>query len=169
MSLLDRLRRTAVPPADALYRAVVAEARQPGWFTDGGVPDSIDGRFDMVALVLSLVLLRLEHDGGAAAQLSADVTERFVADMDGSLRQMGIGDPTVGKQVGGMVSALGGRIGAYREAGADDAALTAALERNLWRGMTPDAAAREWAVAQVRALQARLAGLSLDAIAGGRL
>ena len=169
MSFFDRLLRPPpAPPADAPYRAVVAEARRPDWYRLGGVPDSIDGRFDMVALILSLLLLRLEGEAGAG-QLSADVTERFVADMDGSLRQMGIGDPTVGKQVGGMVAALGGRIGAYRDAGADDAAMRAALERNLWRGILPEAGAQDWTVGEVRDLQARLATLDFDAIAKGQL
>ena len=169
MSFFDRLLRPPpAPPADAPYRAVVAEARRPDWYRLGGVPDSIDGRFDMVALILSLLLLRLEGEAGAG-QLSVDVTERFVADMDGSLRQMGIGDPTVGKQVGGMVAALGGRIGAYRDAGADDAAMRAALERNLWRGILPEAATKDWTVTEVRRLQARLATLDFDAIAKGQL
>ncbi len=88
MSLLaktfDRLRRpAAAPPGDALYRAIVAVARAPDWYQAGAVPDTVDGRFDVVALVLALVLLRLEGDEGAR-QFSADLTERFIADMDGS-------------------------------------------------------------------------------------
>ena len=154
------------PPGDALYRAVVAVARTPGWYTHGMVPDTVDGRFDCVALVLALALLRLE--GGGEAQLTADVTERFIADMDGSLRQMGIGDPTVGKQVGHMVGALGGRLGAYRDAfGGGD--LADALQRNLYRGEIVAAAALDWSVAETRRLHARLAALPLSDVIAGRL
>ena len=155
-----------MPPADSLYRALVVEARQPGWYTRGMVPDTVDGRFDCVALVLALALLRLERED--AAQFSAHLTERFIADMDGSLRQMGIGDPTVGKQVGHMVGALGGRLGAYRDAlaGGD---LREALARNLYRGEPVAAASLDWSEAAVAALQARLRALPLDALKAGRL
>lgn len=163
MTLLARLaRRRAVPIGDALYRAIVVEARRPDWYLAGDVPDTLDGRFDVVALVLALVLLRVERDGDAARQFAADLTERFIADMDGSLRELGIGDPTVGKQVGHMVSALGGRLGAYRDAlaGTDPAALGAALTRNLYRGATVDAAAVDWSARRVRDLAARIAAVA---------
>ena len=171
MSLIERLRgfaRPAPPLADDLYRGVVAIARDPDWYRRGGVQDTIDGRFDMVALVLTQVLLRLE-DAGGEGQLSADLTERFIADMDGSLRQAGFGDPSVGKRVGDMVAALGGRLGAYRDARGDPARLTAALERNLWRGAPPDAEAVDWTLARIAALAARLAALPVAAIAAGAL
>ncbi|MDQ2878973.1 MAG: ubiquinol-cytochrome C chaperone [Pseudomonadota bacterium] len=119
-----------------LYNAVIARARQPHWYESGGVADTIDGRFDMVAAVLSFVLLRLEDDPQAAAA-SAHLTERFVTDMDGQLREIGIGDIIVGKHIGRMMSMLGGRLGAYRDglaAGDIDAALT----RNLYRGAPVD-------------------------------
>jgi cytochrome b pre-mRNA-processing protein 3 len=77
-------------------------------------------------------MLRMERDE-ATLPASARLTELFVDDMDGQLREAGIGDPTVGKQLGKLVSALGGRCGALREglAQADDAALVAAIERNV--------------------------------------
>jgi len=158
MSLLARLLRTdrAPPSGDTLYRAIVVAARRPDWYLAGAVPDTVDGRFDVVALVLALVLIRLEAEGDGARQFSADVTERFIADMDGSLRELGIGDPTVGKQVGHMVSALGGRLGAYRDALAGREELNAALERNLYRGAVVEPAAVDWAAREVRALAARI-------------
>lgn len=169
MSLLDRFRLTRpAPPADALYRAVVAVARDPDWYRAGQVPDTTDGRFDMVVLVLALVLIRLETDP-AAAQLSADVTERFIADMDGSLRQLGVGDQAVGKRVGEMVGMLGGRLGAYRDTRADTPAFAEALARNLWRGAPPAAAAVDWLAARAGRLSGTLAALPLDAVAAGRL
>ncbi|MEI4584072.1 hypothetical protein WAC45_27695, partial [Klebsiella pneumoniae] len=62
MGLLDRFRRREAEAAFPLYDAVVARAREPHWYLDGGVPDTLDGRFDMVAAVLAMVLLRLETE-----------------------------------------------------------------------------------------------------------
>ncbi len=158
-------RRT--PPGDTLYRRIVAVARQPGWYEAGMVPDTVDGRFDTVALVLALVLMRLERED--ARQFSADLTERFIDDMDGSLRQMGIGDPTVGKQVGHMVGALGGRLGAYREAFAGQSLLGEALARNLYRGEPVAAAALAWSEGRARDLAAQIDAAPLKPLLEGRL
>src|SRR3546814_12384851 len=80
-----------------LYGAVVEYARAPRWYVEGGVEDSVDGRFDMLALVMTLVLLRLDSEGEPLRQAAVDLTERFIDDMDGQLRQIGIGDFVVGK------------------------------------------------------------------------
>jgi len=122
-----------------LYTAIVARARAPHWYEAGAVPDSIDGRFDMIAAILSFVLLRFEGEPAAAAP-SASLTERFVDDMDGQLREIGIGDVVVGKHIGRMMSMLGGRLGAYRD-GLANGDLDAALIRNLYRGVSPGAEA----------------------------
>lgn len=169
MSILSALRRAVrvTMPGDALYHGVVAAARQPEWYLAGEVPDTIDGRFDMVALILSLVLIRLEDED--AAQLCADLTERFIADMDGSLRQDGVGDQVVGKHVGRMVAALGGRLGAYRDNRGDDAGFAEALRRNLWRGEPVDDAAVEWVVAESRRVAGRLDATPLATLAAGSL
>ena len=89
------------------------------------------GRFDMIAAMLALVLLRMERDRVLAAE-AALLTELFVADMDAQLRETGVGDLVVGKHVGKLVSVLGGRLGAFREALAsgDEATFEAALTRN---------------------------------------
>lgn len=135
MSLLDRLFSKEKPNAvmQPLYDAIVAEGRRIFWYEQGAVRDSLDGRFDMIALIFCLVLIRLEKDE-SARQESAWLTELFVTDMDGQLRQIGIGDLVVGKHVGRMMSALGGRIGAYRESIDDRELLVDALKRNLYRG-----------------------------------
>jgi len=153
-----------------LYNAVVLRAREPHWYIDGAVPDTVDGRFDMIAAILSLVLIRLESDP-AAAGLAARITERFVTDMDGQLRELGIGDIVVGKHIGRMMAMLGGRLTAYREGLAGDAAmLDAALVRNLYRGEAP---ADRHAVAHVRdalhTLHERLADVSLARLTLGEL
>lgn len=166
---LSRFRRRDRDGADAaaLYAAVVARARAPHWYLDGAVPDTLDGRFDMVAAILSLVLLRLEQDP-AAARLSARLCERFVDDMDGQLREIGIGDIVVGKHIGRMMGMLGGRLGAYRD-GLAGGALAPALIRNLYRGHAPAAPALAHVDAALAAFAAALATMPLDTLTQGRL
>jgi len=150
-----------------LYTAIIARARAPHWYEAGRVPDSIDGRFDMVATVLAFVLLRLEGDPVAAGP-SAKLTERFVEDMDGQLREIGIGDVVVGKHIGKMMSMLGGRLGAYRDAVTADA-LDAALVRNLYRGAAPEAAALGHARESLLALRTALAATPTATLLAGTL
>jgi cytochrome b pre-mRNA-processing protein 3 len=153
-----------------LYNAVVAAGRQEHWFLAGAVPDTVDGRFDMIAAVLSVVLLRLEAAPAdrLAAETAARVTERFVDDMDGQLREIGIGDIVVGKHVGRMMSMLGGRLGAYRD-GLAAGDLAPALARNLYRGDPPDAAAVAHVARALTALAARLAALQVAMVAAGEI
>jgi cytochrome b pre-mRNA-processing protein 3 len=166
LSAFSRAFRTPPPaPGSALYARSVATARDPDWYLAGEVPDTYDGRFDMVALVVAYVTIRLEALG--EMQLCADLTERFIEDMDGTLRQDGIGDQVVGKHIGRMVAALGGRLGAYRDAGADDTALAEALRRNLWRGAPIGDDAVAHVIARIRRLEARLAATAAPALAAG--
>ena len=135
MNLLSRLFHREPDPKEALrplWRQLVKVARTRELFAECGVADTLDGRFDMLSTVLAVAMLRMERDA-ETLPASARLTELFVDDMDGQLREAGIGDPTVGKQLGRLVSALGGRCGALREglAQADDAALVAAIERNV--------------------------------------
>ncbi len=134
MSLLQRLFAAKPDPREALrplWQAVVDEARRPEWYARLGAVDTVAGRFDMVTAVLSAVLVRMESSPALAGP-SVWLTELFVQDMDGQLREFGVGDPVVGKQVGELVGAMGGRLAAYREGLAgDDAALVDAVQRNL--------------------------------------
>lgn len=123
-----------------LYNAAIARARDPDWYMAGAVPDTLDGRFDMLAAIVSLIIIRIEDEGEAGKAPSVMLTELFIDDMDGQLRQEGVGDVAVAKHLGHMVSALGGRLGAYR-AGLAEASLDEALRRNLYRGDAPAAAA----------------------------
>ncbi|EMD82059.1 ubiquinol-cytochrome C chaperone family protein [Pacificimonas flava] len=146
--------------AAALYGDVVSRARRPAWYQAGQVPDTVDGRFDMVALILSLLILRLEAIRTKESQrLVVRLTERFVDDMDSSLRQIGIGDMVIGKHVGRTVSALGGRLGAYREAFAKGRGLRDALQRNLYRGEGAQEAL-DWTAERVREESLRLGQIS---------
>lgn len=148
-----------------LYHAIVAEGRAPHWYLEGQVPDTLDGRFDMIVAVLALVLIRLEQQD--AAQESVWLTELFVDDMDGQLRQEGVGDVVVGKHVGRMMSALGGRISAYRDALAPGGDLADALRRNLYRGAPVADGAVGHVEAALRARWTRLGCLSRDAMIAG--
>jgi cytochrome b pre-mRNA-processing protein 3 len=121
-----------------LYNAIVAKGRELHWYEQGGVADSIDGRFEMITAILAMVQIRLEKQPDQAQNL-VYLTELFVDDMDGQLRQIGIGDMIVGKHIGKIMAALGGRIGAYRDSINDIAAFEAALLRNLYRGEEPQA------------------------------
>lgn len=133
MSFLSRLLGRGRNDRDdlrALWHGVVTTSREREWYADCGVADTVQGRFDMIALVLSLVLLRMEASP-ALAPRTALLTELFVADMDRQLRDTGVGDLMVGKNMGKLVASLGGRLGALREAFADsDAALAVILRRN---------------------------------------
>ena len=80
------------PTLEPLYRAIVERGRDPFWYRDGRVPDTLDGRFDMIAALVALVLLRIEAEGEAAAPRSILLTEAFIDDMDASLRQIGVGE-----------------------------------------------------------------------------
>ena len=168
MGLLDKLfRRDDGQATLPLYEAVVARAREPHWYVEGRVPDTVDGRFDAVAAVLSVVLVRMEDEpeGGEPA---ARLAERFVDDMDPQLREMGIGDMTVGRHVGRMMSMLGGRLGAYRDGLAGDG-LDAALLRNLYRGQDPGPQALAHVRTELLALRDRLRATPLPELIEGRL
>lgn len=174
MSFLDRLfpslfnrddPRSQMAP---LYTAIVARGREPHWYAQGQVPDTLDGRFDMIAAILCAVLLRLEGED-AARQQSVWLTEVFINDMDGQLRQIGIGDMIVGKHIGKMMAALGGRLTAYREGLAEGGDLEGALVRNLYRGESPTPDALAHVAQTMRALWAKLATTPTPAILAGEV
>jgi cytochrome b pre-mRNA-processing protein 3 len=147
-----------------LYRAIVARARDPFWYREGGVPDTLDGRFDMVAAVAALVLIRLEALGEAGRRPAVLLTELFVEDMDSTMRQIGIGDYVVGKHVGRMVSALGGRLAAFREGD-----FAAATRRNVFHDAPPSDEAVALVAGRLEHFAAALDSLGLDALAAGAL
>lgn len=164
-SSLRKLFKSEPDPREArrpLWNAIVATARQPHWYGEGGVPDTLDGRFDMISLILALVLHRIDEDPDQA-RAGVELTELFVDDMDGQMRQIGFGDMVVGKQIGRMVGALGGRLGAYQAADGSDE-FRAALVRNLWRGKEPPAAGLAHVMARVAAQRAALAATPVDTL-----
>ncbi len=169
MTLLHRLFGKTEDPRSAyrpLYDAIVARGRAPGWYLDGA-PDTIDGRFDIITAVLAHVLIRLETDP-VAKQPSVYLAELFIDDMDGQLRQSGIGDIVVGKHVGKMMAALGGRLTAYRDAAGDTVQLRGALVRNVWRAEDPGPSADAVAV-RMAAFAAALRATTVEALLAGQV
>jgi len=119
--------------ADIAYRHVVEQARRPVFFGAYGVPDTLDGRFELICLHAFLYLHRLKAERPQASRFSQSLFDRMFADFDRSLREIGVGDLSVGKHVKRMARAFYGRILSY-EAGlaGDDSVLAAALSRNLF-------------------------------------
>ncbi|PWS36361.1 ubiquinol-cytochrome C chaperone [Falsiroseomonas bella] len=138
----------------ALYGAAVGAARQPVFFAELGVPDTLDGRFDLVALHTGLLVCRIARDPDPRAKdLAQAVFDAMFADMDVNLREMGVGDLAVGKRVKRMWEAFHGRAQAYEAAlrTGDEAGLAGALARNVWRGEPPEGSAPRLAAIAVAA------------------
>ena len=104
------------PGAAALFEAVTAEARKPHWYVEGRVPDTLDGRFAVLATMIALVLVRLERDGEAGDRVSVALTERFIHVMESEHRELGLGDPTLGRTVRKLVGMLAHRTELWRSA-----------------------------------------------------
>lgn len=150
---------------EAIYGMIVAQAREPAFYADLHVRDTVEGRFDMLVLHLWLALRRLRSmtdDNG----LSQALFDRFCADMDDNLREMGVGDLTVPKRMQAFGEAFYGRSSAYDlafESGGDD--LAQALSRNVFNGEFPESA--KVLAAYVREASAVLAAVDDKALRTG--
>lgn len=152
-----------------LYDSIVNVGRDPAWYVEGQVPDTIDGRFDMIAAVLALTLLRLEKDEPRTRTPSVLLAEIFIEDMEGSIRQIGIGDLMVGKHVGKMMGALGGRLAAFRaeiEAGGD---FTQPVTRNVFRDSPPSEPAVAFVSSRLKAFYQRLEATPVEDVLAGKV
>ncbi len=124
--------------ARELYVAIVRQGRQPGFYTACGVPDSPDGRFDMIALHAFLVLRRLKSEPAETAALAQALFDLMFADMDQNLREMGVGDLSVGRRIKALAQAFYGRVAAYDDGlDGDGARLKETLRRNVYRHVRP--------------------------------
>ena len=146
MGLLDFLSLNKnAPDLTPAYTAIMAQARKPDHYGAGAVPDSFDGRFDMLAIHVHLVLRRLRSDGVARDDIGQALFDMFFRDMDQAMREAGVGDLGVGKKIRKMAQAFYGRAAAYDEAlgkaapASDDAATRKALSAVLQRNLYPDA------------------------------
>ncbi|HEX6740496.1 MAG TPA: ubiquinol-cytochrome C chaperone family protein [Sphingomicrobium sp.] len=160
-------RLTAAPArAAALFDWVAAEARSPHWYVAGKVPDTVDGRFAMLTTVAALVMVRLEQDPGDVT--SAALTERFVDAMTAEHREMGLGDPKLGRTVRALVGALGRRVGLWRSAVLQDD-WSQAIGKSVYGADPVSDAALSHLSGALRRLWARLEASAVAAIADGRI
>lgn len=151
--------------ANRLYGAIVAVARQEKFYTDMEVPDNLDGRFDMIVLNMYLVLDRLR---GVSPKFRQDLTDVFFADLDRSLREMGVGDLSVSKKIRPMAEAFTGRVKAYAAAQEQsDFAMIEAVQRNIYAGAANPKA--NILVAWISDARATLATNTDEALLGGEL
>ena len=152
----------------ALYGTIVAQARAPAFYQVYAVPDTVNGRLEMVMLHAVLVLLRLEGEAAPLRALGQELFDHFCRDMDDSMREMGVGDLAVPRRMRRIGTAFYGRLAAYRAALAapGDGELAAALERNVFGGAAAGEAALQLA-AYTREAARRLA--AQDGFARGEL
>jgi len=126
----------------ALYRQAVAVARSPWFYSALGVPDTLDGRFDLIALYAFLLIHRLQDAADPGPSLAQGIFDAMFSDMDNNLRELGVSDLSVGRRMRAMWEAFHGRSQAYTAAinAMDRPALEASLARNVWRGAPPNGA-----------------------------
>jgi cytochrome b pre-mRNA-processing protein 3 len=154
---------------EALFDLVVGEARRPHWFVEGRVPDTVNGRFAVLATILALTMLRLEGEGPAGEQASVALTERLVESLDTEIREMGVGDPTLGKQVRRLVGAVSGRVDRWRPLLDSDESWSDEIRRSLYLGEDADAAAVEHSERELRRIWQRLGDASVEQLMDGRM
>jgi len=155
----------------ALYGAIVAQARNPLFYAGYGVPDTVLGRFDMILLHAALLLRRLREGDEAERALAQGVFDAFCLDMDHNLREMGISDQGVPRQMQRVGEAFYGRAQAYEAALGErgDGALSDALARNVYAEVAEGDVAAAALAAYVRQAEQALAGQALDDLARGEV
>ena len=162
-------KNTAVEPVYAVYSAIVAQSRQPVFYSHWQVPDTVTGRFDMISLHMALLFRRLRAEAGANKDFSQAVFDLFFKDMDRSLREMGVGDLGVPKRIQKMGNVFFGLLAALSAAmdSKDGAALEDVLARNVF-GAEQGAQVRALADYLMRQ-DAAIALQSADTITGGTI
>lgn len=154
-----------------LYGAIVEQARDPVFFTRLRVPDTLEGRFEMVALHAWMVMRRLATGGQATAAFNQALFDFMFADLDFNLREMGAGDMKVGDKVKDLASHYYGRVQAY-DAGldaADSTALIEALDRNLYGSTLPEPDIVAEMAAYTRRQMAALVSYPVDRLLAGEI
>ena len=160
---------TAGPSRGAkLFAAATAEARKPHWYIEGAVPDTIDGRFAVLATVVALAIVRLEQLGDDGNVASVALTERFIEVMESEHRQIGLGDPKLGRTVRKLVGSLSRRVTLWRSAAAGERDWSEAARESLYKDdPTPDAL--QHSSAALQRLWAAISAAEVGALVDGRL
>ena len=167
--MLNRLfrQRPAYAAGEALYRAAAAKARDPAFYVAARAPDTVEGRFELYMIHVVLLVLRLRGEGSRAQETSQVMFDAFLRGLDDALREMGVGDLSVGKKMRRLGEAFYGRAKAYAEAVDDPAELRALVRRTLYgEGNEGDAGVGVVAAYVARAHGA-LAAQPLDALLAG--
>ncbi len=166
MIMLQNLFRTRPRErlSQALYEAAVRQARDPAFYTRLGVADRIDARFELYTLHVLLLVMRLRDEGDHGAEAGQELFNTYVSALDHALRELGVGDVSVGKKMRKLGEALYGRMAAWepplREG--DAAALAVSLARNVYE--SEDAATGDALAAYALGSRARLAAQTFDAV-----
>jgi cytochrome b pre-mRNA-processing protein 3 len=171
MPLASLFRRNRYRPmAHAAYTSIVEQARAPDFFLSLEVPDTLDGRFEMIALHMFLVLNRLRAEHEATEEFAQALFDAMFADLDRGLREMGATDIGVGKRVKEMATGFYGRIAAYEKGLAgDDQVLSEALKRNLYGTVQPSAHAIGGMVQYMRSQAKNLAHQPAESFLGAHI
>ncbi len=158
--------RAARQTGAVLYEAVTRQARQPGLYADLGVPDTVEGRFELYNLHVLLLLNRLKGLGGEAGEVSQALFDAYVLSLDDALRDMGVGDLSVGKKMRKLGEAFYGRAKAYDSALSEE---SDALQALVGRTLFADAPGGDIAamVDYIRRTKAALAAQPLEAVLAG--
>jgi cytochrome b pre-mRNA-processing protein 3 len=152
----------------ALFDAVTAKAREPHWYVEGEVPDTLAGRFRLLATTTALAIVKLETEGEAGDALSVSLTERFVEVMESEHRELGLGDPKLGRTVRKLVGLLARRVDIWRSATAGGCDWTEAARESVYVGeVAPDAL--DATAASLQAFWTKLQGADAEALADGRI
>jgi cytochrome b pre-mRNA-processing protein 3 len=155
-------------PGSPLFDTLTRIAREPHWYVEGEVPDTLDGRFAMLATVTALAMVRLERDGPAGDAASVALTERFIEMMESEHRELGLGDPTLGKTVRKLVGMLARRTALWRRVAVGNTEFEGATRESLYRDDVDPEALRHSAAALKR-IGGRFDEASLNDIEKGKI
>ena len=151
-----------------MFRMVTAKARERHWYLEGQVPDIIDGRFRMMATLAALVIVRLEQGGVEGDGASVALTERFIEVMESEHRELGLGDPKLGRTVRKLVGSLARRVELWRSAVGNAGQWEAAARESAYGGdVNPDALGHTGG--RLREFWSGLQGADVNAIAAGEV
>ncbi|MBT3307351.1 MAG: hypothetical protein HN377_12845, partial [Alphaproteobacteria bacterium] len=152
-----------------IYTSIVEQSRQPAFYQSFGVPDTPEGRFDMIVVHTFLVLRLLKNETGEGTDLAQAIFDLMFADMDQNLRELGTGDTGIGKKIKAMAEAFYGRVEAYEAGLTGQASLEDALDRNLYRKTATDPAHIASFAHYVRREARQLEDKPLEALLAGDL
>jgi len=162
-------RLTARPKrGDGLFHWITAETRRPDWYVAGAVPDSVDARFAVLATLTALVLVRADALGDAGGEISVALTERFIEVMESEHREVGLGDPTLGRTVRKLVGSLSWRADLWRRSAVGGCDWRDAVRQSVYKD-APAEDAQSYADAALKEFWSKLERADLATLAEGRL